>query len=106
MQIEKAKLERQFRRALFTLENQPDLEDFRHLLQGQYQRFTATFNEWSKLKQEGYEAKRKAFHKTVQGLDLRLRRVELRHRLIVQRKQWRILIDQLIAQPSRSLPPA
>ncbi len=106
LQIEKAKLERQFRRALFSLENQPDREDFRHLLQGQYQRFIATLNEWSKLKQEGYEAKRRAFHKTVQSLDLRLRRVELHHRLIVQRKQWRILIDQLIAQPDRSLPPA
>jgi hypothetical protein len=105
-QIEKAKVERQFRQALFDLENQPQQENVRHLLQHQYQRFIATLTEWGKLKQDGYEAKGRALHKTVQSLDLRLRRIELHHRLKVQRKQWRILLDELIARPVTSLPPA
>ncbi len=106
LQIEKAKVERQFRRALSDLENQPHQENVRHLLQHQYQCFLATLTEWGKLRQEGYETKRRALQKTVQSLDLRLRRVEMHHRLKVQRKQWRILLDELIAQPGRSLPPA
>jgi stearoyl-CoA desaturase (Delta-9 desaturase) len=105
-QIEKAKVERQFRQALFDLENQPQQENVRHLLQHQYQRFIATLTEWGKLKQEGYEAKRRALQKSVQSLDLRLRRVELQHRLKVQRKQWRMLLGELMARPGRSLPPA
>jgi stearoyl-CoA desaturase (delta-9 desaturase) len=105
-QIEKAKVERQFRQALFDLENQPQQENVRYLLQHQYQRFIATLTEWGKLKQDGYEAKRRALHKTVQSLDWRLRRIELHHRLKVQRKQWRILLDELIARPVTSLPPA
>ena len=105
-QIEKAKVERQFRQALCDLENQPQQEALRHLLQHQYQRFIATLREWGKLKQEGYEAKRRALQKSVQSLDLRLRRVELQHRLKVQRKQWRMLLDELMARPGRSLPSA
>jgi stearoyl-CoA desaturase (Delta-9 desaturase) len=105
-QIEKVKVERQFQQALFDLENQSQQENVRHLLQHQYQCFIATLTEWGRLKQDGYEAKRRALHKTVQSLDLRLRRIELHHRLKVQRKQWRILLDELIARPTTSLPPA
>jgi hypothetical protein len=98
-QIEKAKVERQFQRALFHLEKQPHRENVHHLLQHQYHRFIATLTEWGKLKQEGYEAKRRALQKTVQSLDLRLHRIELHHRLKVQRKQWRLLLNELITHP-------
>jgi stearoyl-CoA desaturase (delta-9 desaturase) len=105
-QIEKAKVQRQFRRALFDLEHQSHPEYIRHLLQHLYQHFIATLTEWGKLKQDGYQSRRRAWQNTVQSLDLRLRRVELHHRLKVQRKQWRMLLDELITHPGRSLPPA
>jgi stearoyl-CoA desaturase (delta-9 desaturase) len=98
-QIERAKVDREFRRALFHLENRPQQENIRHLLHHQYQRFIATLTEWGKLKQDGYEAKRRALRQTVQGLDLRLRHIELHHRLKIQRKQWRTLLAELIAHP-------
>jgi stearoyl-CoA desaturase (delta-9 desaturase) len=98
-QIEKARVERQFRRALFQLENQPHRDNVRQQLQHQYQRFIATLTEWGKLKQDGYETKRRALQKTVQSLDLHQRRAELQHRLKAQRKQWHLLLNELITHP-------
>jgi hypothetical protein len=84
---------------LFHLEKQPHRENVNHLLQHQYHSFIATMTECGKLKQEGYEANRRALQNTVKSLDLRLHRIELHHRLKEQRKQGRLLLNDLITHP-------
>jgi len=97
-QIEKAKLELQYRRATEKCESLGIPEKWRLLLEQEYEQFLQTLQLWSDHRQAWYEARGQQFQKTLghwDQLQLRDRYREMQFRLKIQRRRWKQLMRSL-----------
>jgi stearoyl-CoA desaturase (delta-9 desaturase) len=97
-QIEKAKLEMQYRSATEKCELLNIPENWRIRLEQEYQQFLHTLQQWTDHRQAWTEAKGKQIQETLghwDQLQLRDRYREIQYKLKVQRRRWRQMVRNL-----------
>ena len=97
-QVEKAKLDLQYRRATEKFESRQVSDKWRQLLEQEYQQFLQTLQLWSDHRQAWYEARGQQIQKTLEHWDqlqLRDRYREMQYKLKIQRRRWQQLMRKL-----------
>jgi len=95
--IQKAQLTMQFKRAQRQLEKNPDsskVEALTARIAKEYDAFTASMQEWGKLKEEWYAEKKAALQQKWQDVCFRTRFQEIEYRLKMQRKRLSLLLAE------------
>ena len=96
VQIEKARMAIQFKRALARLEPaRPGADLLRETLEKKYQQTLTALNDWARIKQERYQAKRDELRECLDSLEFRNRFLELKYGLKLRRRQWRLVLSQI-----------
>ncbi len=97
-QVERAKLDLQYRRATEKFESRQVPDKWRQLLEQEYQQFLQTLQLWSDHRQAWYEARGQQIQKTLEHWDqlqLRDRYREMQYKLKIQRRRWQQLMRKL-----------
>lgn len=97
-QIERARLDMQFRDAAARCQQAGIPEGWRQHLEQEYEQFLSLLQQWSQHRQAWYEAKSEQFHETLEHWDrLHLRDAyrEMQFRVKVQKQRWQELMRQL-----------
>lgn len=104
-QIEKARLDMQYRQATEKCERFDIPESWRLRLESEYQQLLHTLQLWTEHRQAWYEAKGKQLQESLNSLDNSLEQLQLKHgyremqyRLKAQKRRWQHLLRNL-AQP-------
>lgn len=98
--IQKAQLTMQFKRARAQLDKRPSdsrVEALKIKMAREYEAFTASMQEWGKLKEEWYEGKKAELQQKWEDASFRTRFKEIEYRLKMQRKRMRLLMAQAAA---------
>ena len=98
--IQKAQLTMQFKRAQAQLDKRPAdsrVEALKAKMAREYDAFTASMQEWGKLKEEWYEGKKVEFQQKWEDASFRTRFKEIEYRLKMQRKRMSLLMAQAAA---------
>lgn len=97
-QIEKARVAIQYRRSMARLTLPSSTTDeLRAKLEQQYREYQQALNDWTSARQAWVNAKRDAFSDKLEQLDQRMRYLEYKYQLKLQRKRWRLLNAQVFA---------
>jgi stearoyl-CoA desaturase (delta-9 desaturase) len=98
--IQKAQLTMQFKRAQAQLDQRPQdsrVEALKAKMAREYETFSASMQEWGKLKEEWYEGKKAALQQKWEDASFRTRFKEIEYRLKMQRKRMSLLMAQAAA---------
>ena len=95
VQIEKAKLQMELKKALAKVGSDSESERIRTFLQKSYDQFVADLNAWTRVKKDWYQVKRAALAEGLERIELRNQYLALKAGLRVQRRQWRLLLADL-----------
>lgn len=98
--IQKAQLTMQFKRAQAQLDKRPAdtrVEALKAKMAREYEVFTASMQEWGKLKEEWYEDKKAELQQKWEDASFRTRFKEIEFRLKMQRKRMSLLMAQAAA---------
>ena len=98
--IQKAQLTMQFKRAQAQLDKRPAdtrVEALKAKMAREYEVFTASMQEWGKLKEEWYEDKKAELQQKWEDASFRTRFKEIQFRLKMQRKRMSLLMAQAAA---------
>lgn len=98
--IQKAQLTMQFKRAQAQLDKRPAdsrVEALKAKMAREYEAFTASMQEWGKLKEEWYEGKKVELQQKWEDASFRTRFKEIEYRLKMQRKRMSLLMAQAAA---------
>ena len=91
VQIEKARVKMQFKRAMQKLESQGTAESLQCKLEEAYQQFQDALEAWSKFKKEWVKHKKQALKANWERTNLKIQYTELKYELRLQRQKWRLL---------------
>jgi len=101
LMIETARLEMQYRQASEKCAMLANAEKWRDRLELEYEQLKQTLQQWSRHRQEWYEARAGELHEKWEHLHLRDSYREVRYRLKLQRQRWRALLESF---PTTTLP--
>ncbi len=97
LQVEKARLAMQYKRALHKAEHLQEAARWCHHVEEQYAQFLVALEEWATFKQEWYRSKKNELLATLERAELKQRYAELKKNVKFQRKEWHLLTAQLAA---------
>ena len=97
LQVEKARLEMQYKRALRQAEHLQEAARWCHHVEERYAQFLVALEEWATFKQEWYQSKKNELLATLERAELKQRYAELKKNVKFQRQEWHLLTAQLAA---------
>ncbi len=94
-QIERARLQMQYKAAMARVERGEESSGLKDCLEKSYRQFTDALHEWARVQKEWRALKRASFTARLEKIELRNRFLELKHRIRMLRRQWRLLLSDL-----------